>query len=53
MFTKQAAPYLPYCRKIVTIGRVKWIEDSLYTGKDDSAWFHFSVEAGDTVFIGR
>src|SRR6266436_4873327 len=32
--TRQAAPFLPCCSDIVTIGRVKWIEGSKHTGKD-------------------
>lgn len=39
--TKQAAPYLPYCQKIVSVGRVKWIEGSAHTGKDNCAWYLF------------
>ena len=41
LFTKQAYPYLRYCHKVVSIGRLKWIEDSLYSSKDDSAWYLF------------
>jgi len=54
MFTKQAKDYLPYCEKIVTIGRVKWIEDSKGSGKDDSCWYLFDKKfTGDTTFFGR
>ena len=41
--TKQAAPYLPCCSDIVAIGRVKWIEGSKYTGKDNHAWYRFDI----------
>jgi hypothetical protein len=41
--THQAAPFLPSCSDIVTIGRVKWIEGSKYTGKDNHAWFRFDA----------
>jgi len=41
MFTKQAKDYLSYCSKIVTIGRVKWIENSKKSGKDDACWYLF------------
>jgi hypothetical protein len=41
-YTKQAAPYLVHCRKIVTIGRVKWQPGSAHTGKDNSAWYQFT-----------
>jgi hypothetical protein len=35
--TRQAAPFLPCCSDIVAIGRVKWIEGSKHTGKDNHA----------------
>jgi len=41
MHTKQAIPYLPYCEKIVSVGRVKWIPDSKHHGKDNSCWYLF------------
>src|SRR4051812_33423396 len=40
--TKQAAPFLPYATDIVAIGRVKWIEGSKHTGKENCAWYRFS-----------
>ena len=36
--TKQSVEYLPYLRKIVSVGRVKWIADSQNTGKDNCCW---------------
>ncbi len=51
--TKQAIPYLPYCHKIVSVGRVKWIPDSLHTGKDNAAWYLFDRDPAPTEFIGR
>ena len=54
MFTKQAKEYLPICEKIVTIGRVKWIEDSKGAGKDDSCWYLFDARhEGTTKFYGK
>jgi hypothetical protein len=41
--TKQAAPFMPSCSDIVAIGRVKWIEGSKHTGKDNHAWFRFDA----------
>jgi len=41
--TRQSAPYLPRCSDIVAIGRVKWIEGSKHTGKDNHAWFRFDA----------
>jgi hypothetical protein len=54
MHTVQAAPYLPLCRRIVSVGRVKWIEGSKFTGKDNCAWYLFSA-GWDTItlFHGR
>ena len=52
--TKQAAPYLQFCRKIVSIGRLKWIQGSPYTGKDNCCWYFFTSEKSPpTIFIGR
>ena len=51
--TKQAAPFLEYCRKIVSVGRVKWIADSPHTGKDNAAWYLFDAEPQLTQFFGR
>ena len=53
MHTKQSAPYMPYCRKIVSVGRVKWIPDSKMTGKDNCAWYLFQASAGEAVFSPR
>lgn len=52
MHTRQAAPYLPLCRKIVSVGRVKWIPDSPFT--DNCAWHLFDAQQrGPTEFVGR
>lgn len=59
MHTKQSAPFMPYCRKIVSVGRVKWIEDSPFTGKDNCAWYLFDQwpswrrRNAPAQFIGR
>jgi hypothetical protein len=54
MHTKQSAPYLPWLRKIVSVGRVKWIEDSPFTGKDNCCWYLFDQsERSAAQFIGR
>jgi hypothetical protein len=54
MHTRQAAPYLPLCRKIVSVGRVKWIPDSPHTGKDNACWYMFDANSGGpTIFVGR
>jgi hypothetical protein len=43
--TKQAVPFLPWLRKVVSVGRVKWIPDSTMTGKDNCAWYLFDQHA--------
>ncbi|WP_300396371.1 hypothetical protein [Henriciella sp.] len=54
MHTHQARPYLAFCRKIVSVGRVKWIADSPHTGKDNAAWYLFDQSSeGAAEFIGR
>jgi hypothetical protein len=53
LFTKQAAPFLPYIRKIVTVGRVKWIEDSKMSGKTDAVWSLHTAQKGPTLFFGH
>lgn len=54
MHTRQAVPYLPRLRKIVSVGRVKWIPDSPYTGKDNCAWYLFDKPSDEpTQFFGR
>lgn len=50
--TRQAKPYLPFIRKIVSVGRVKWIEESEHFGKDNACWYLADKMAGDTVFYG-
>lgn len=45
--TKQAAPYLPHCSHIVSVGRLKWIEGSKNTGKDNCAWYRFDARHTD------
>ena len=55
MHTKQSGLYMrDLCLKVVSVGRVKWIEDSNSTGKDNCAWYLFyHNKVGPTVFVGR
>lgn len=54
MHTKQAMPFLPLLRKIVSVGRVKWIEDSPFTGKDNCCWHLFDARSdAPAQFVGR
>ena len=51
--TKQSIPFMQYVAEIVSIGRVKWIEGSNSTGKDNCAWYKIMRNAKQTVFHGR
>lgn len=43
MHCRQAKPYLRHCVMVVSVGRVKWIPDSKYTGKENAAWYLFDA----------
>lgn len=51
--TRQAAPYLKKCHSIVSVGRVKWLEGSNHTGKDNCCWYQFWWDANRIQFYGR
>lgn len=52
--TVQAVPYLPRLRRIVAVGRVKWIPDTKFTGKDNCCWHLFDARHRPVAqFIGR
>lgn len=53
MHTKQAAPYRYLCRKIVSIGRVSWMQNGT-SGIDNCAWYLFDAKhQGHTAFHWR
>ena len=51
--TKQSIPYLKHLSKIVSIGRIKWIEGSSGVGKDNCCWYLFENNSKKTEFFGR
>ena len=56
--TKQAIPFLPYCHRVVSVGRVRWLEgtdaDQGSDGKDNAAWYFFTRDTGPgPLFYGR
>lgn len=53
MHTVQAAPFASLCRKVVSVGRVKWIEDSGTSGMENAAWYLFSRQGSGTQFFFR
>lgn len=53
MHTRQATPYLEFCHRIVSVGRVSWMENGT-SGKDNCAWYLFDQEScTQTEFVGR
>lgn len=54
LFNKSSGPVTRRLRRIVAVGRVKWIPGSRYTGKENVAWLLFdrpALRAG--FFVGR
>jgi len=50
---KRMAPYMEKCKKLVPIGRVKWIEGSKQTSTDDFGWYLFTHETTTTKLYAR
>ena len=44
MHTKQAIPYLERCQKIVSVGRVSWMQNGI-SGLDNCVWYLFTKDA--------
>lgn len=54
MHTKQSTKYMAWCKRIVSVGRVKWIEGSKSSGKDNCCWYLFDHRhTAKTEFYGR
>lgn len=54
--TKQAIPFLPRLRRIVSVGRMRWIEGTKMDAKESVSWYLFSTPGSVTspaVFYGR
>lgn len=52
--TVQAYPLWRRCSTIVAVGRVKWIPDSEFTGKDNCCWYRFEPGFTDgPLMFGR
>ena len=52
MHTKQAVPHLIYCQRIVSVGRVSWMQNKV-SSLDDCAWHLFVRDPVRTEFVGR
>lgn len=55
MHIDKSAQLMPICRKIVSVGRLKFIPDSEHDGKDNCAWYLFDATRppGPIEFVGR
>lgn len=53
MHTKQSTQYMEHCHKIVSVGRVSWMENG-QTGKDNCCWYLFDQSrVAPCRFVGR
>ena len=54
-YTRQSTPYMKdLCTDIVAVGRLKWIEGTTMSGKDNCAWYRFDInKEQETRFHGR
>lgn len=52
MHNKRMGPYMEKCSKIVSVGRLYWMENKV-KGTDNMAWFEFVDKQIETVFYGR
>ena len=53
MHTKQAIPYLKRCRKIVSVGRISWMQNGT-SSLDDCCWYLFDKNfTGQTEFYSK
>jgi hypothetical protein len=53
-YTRQSEPFQSRLRHIVAMGRLRWVEGSPFTGKDDAVWYLFdrSRPGRHTMFTG-
>jgi len=42
-YTRQAGPFMPSCSDIVSVGRLRWIEGTTMSGKQNFAWYRFET----------
>lgn len=53
--TKQSSRYMSRCRRIVSVGRIIWMEGTKTASKDDCSWYLFDrpVHGSVPAFYGR
>ncbi len=49
MHTGQAIPYLKFCKRIVSVGRISWMQNGV-DGMDNCCWYNFGESETDTIF---
>ena len=53
-YNRHAGPYLGHCSDIVAVGRLRWIEGTTMSGKDNCSWYRFDARhTGGPHFHGR
>lgn len=53
-YNSEISQYIDQCSHIVAVGRIKWIDGSEHTGKDNAAWYRFHDQhSGGPRFIPR
>lgn len=50
MFCEQAKPFLTFCSRIISVGRLYW-EENRVKGMEDACWYEFGAEKTETRFI--
>lgn len=54
MHNKYFSDYMKRCRKVISVGRLKWIKGSPHTSTDNYAWYLFDAgRTKQTRFYGR
>lgn len=53
--TQQAQPFLNRCRRIIAVGRLKWIPDTPHDHMEDVSWYLFDkpIPGSNPIFFGR
>ena len=55
MHNRYFSDYMSRCRKVVSVGRLKWFKDSKHTSTDNFMWAYWEKDANETetIFYGR
>lgn len=55
LYCDQAAPFMRYLRRVVAVGRLRWIEGTTMDGRENASWYLFdgTKPAEPIIFHGR